>query len=613
MLLEQSAGAQTVAVYCRVSSEEQAQSGTIQNQGDFAQRYCDLHELKILEVYTDEGVSGVISPFERPASARMLADAKAGRFNTLLVYRLDRLSRSLWHLLQVHEKLQEWGVALRSETEPLDTSTPVGRFVFQLLGSIAELERETIRERTELGRSRALAAGKAMGKPPLGFVVNEGGLLDIDPQEGPLVQEIFTLAAAGTTAGAITRLLDERGVLKPWRSRGYKGKNGEVEGWAIPTILQILRNSLYWSGEWRYERKDGSAVLLPAPVLVDQAMALTAHQQLAGNNFKAKGVHKLYLLSGLIRCAECGSGWTGTGGTGDRRRYYACITAKNKKRSRGRQCDLRPARADLLDATVWADIKAIAEKPGKLAEKIQAKLSQSAEDVEAARRELSAVMSEYDALGGKRLDAQLRSDNGDITREELSAYLRAGAERMRGLERRRLELAERLALRQAEEARVASTDWVRQNLQQMVSEAEGSGELKQQLVRFLVKQVIMSRGEAGRTDAMIDYMYSGPDGSGPDDSDPANSDSGTPITSTAPPSSSPSCHQRWRAARHRTIHATSFRPAFGSTDPASGTTSSGAAASGASASPYPGISCCGDTPCSCFSGRYCRKCRTAWW
>ena len=105
---------------------------------------------------------------------------------------------------------------------------------------------------------------------------------------------------------------------------------------------------------------------------------------------------------------------------------------------------------------------------------------------------------------------------------------------MRGLERRRLELAERLALRQAEEARVASTDWVRQNLQQMVSEAEGSGELKQQLVRFLVKQVIMSRGEAGRTDAMIDYMYSGPDGSGPDDSDHANSDSGTPITSTDP-------------------------------------------------------------------------------
>ena len=75
MLLEQSAGAQTVAVYCRVSSEEQAQSGTIQNQGEFAKRYCDLHELKILEVYTDEGVSGVISPFERPSSTRMLADA----------------------------------------------------------------------------------------------------------------------------------------------------------------------------------------------------------------------------------------------------------------------------------------------------------------------------------------------------------------------------------------------------------------------------------------------------------------------------------------------------------------------------------------------------------
>lgn len=133
-----------VVVYCQVSSDEQAQADTIQNQIAFARRYCDLHGLPIADIYADEGVSGTVPLADRPAGVRLLADAQAGRFGTVLVYRIDRLARSTRILLDAHDALHAAGVALRSMIEPFDTTTPLGEFILTLLGSLAALERATI-------------------------------------------------------------------------------------------------------------------------------------------------------------------------------------------------------------------------------------------------------------------------------------------------------------------------------------------------------------------------------------------------------------------------------------------------------------------------------------
>jgi DNA invertase Pin-like site-specific DNA recombinase len=148
------------------SSEEQRERETIEIQREFLQEYCRLYALEVVQIYADDGVSGTVPLHERPEGRRLLEDAKEGKFSTLLVYRLDRLGRSLLVTVDAHDRLQACGVALKSATEPIDTSSPSGRLIFQMLASFAEYERETIRERTQAGLQRAYRGGKHFGAAP---------------------------------------------------------------------------------------------------------------------------------------------------------------------------------------------------------------------------------------------------------------------------------------------------------------------------------------------------------------------------------------------------------------------------------------------------------------
>src|ERR687898_858599 len=101
----------------------------------------------------------------------------------VLVYRLDRLGRSLLVIVDAHDRLQNAGVSLCSATEPIDTSTPSGRLIFQMLASFAEYERETIRERTRAGMHRAYRSGRHMGAVPYAYGADENGRLEVVPEE----------------------------------------------------------------------------------------------------------------------------------------------------------------------------------------------------------------------------------------------------------------------------------------------------------------------------------------------------------------------------------------------------------------------------------------------
>src|SRR5215213_271247 len=123
-----------VALYLRVSSDEQRERESIKTQREFFEQYCELYGLEVAETYADDGVSGTIPLRERPEGRRLLEDARAEKFETLLVYRLDRLGRSLLVIVDAHDSLQAEpaGVSLRSATEPIDTSNPSGRLIFQM-------------------------------------------------------------------------------------------------------------------------------------------------------------------------------------------------------------------------------------------------------------------------------------------------------------------------------------------------------------------------------------------------------------------------------------------------------------------------------------------------
>ena len=172
---------ETIALYARVSSEEQAERQTIQNQLEFLRGYAKLHELTVYREYIDDGVSGMLPVHERPSGAELIKDAAEGHFNVVVFYKIDRLSRSLRHLLDLHDTLQEYHVTLRSGTEPFDTSTPFGTFMMQLLGGMAELQRKDLLERTSQGKMRAVKSGKfSGGMIPFGY--------DVDALNDKLIQ-----------------------------------------------------------------------------------------------------------------------------------------------------------------------------------------------------------------------------------------------------------------------------------------------------------------------------------------------------------------------------------------------------------------------------------------
>ena len=148
-----------IAIYARVSTGEQ----TVDNQLIPLREYCQRMHFDGAGEYADEGYSG--KDTKRPAFERLLADVRAGKVDCILVYKLDRIGRSLQHLLTLFEEFRNRGVEFISLTQNISTVTPEGKMFWQLLGVFAEYERELIVSRTKAGLVRARKQGKTLGRP----------------------------------------------------------------------------------------------------------------------------------------------------------------------------------------------------------------------------------------------------------------------------------------------------------------------------------------------------------------------------------------------------------------------------------------------------------------
>ena len=154
-----------MALYARVSTLHGQDVGL---QLDELRQVAGQRGWDVVGEFCDEGVSGAKT--DRPELDRMLEQAREGRFDLVAIWKLDRLARSVVHLLHVADSLNAWGVGLVSVRDAhVDTTTPAGRFTLQILGAVAELERSLIRERVIAGVRRAQAAGKHCGRPRVEF------------------------------------------------------------------------------------------------------------------------------------------------------------------------------------------------------------------------------------------------------------------------------------------------------------------------------------------------------------------------------------------------------------------------------------------------------------
>jgi len=149
------------ALYMRVSTKNHGQ--TTDTQALALQEYAAHRGFAIVEEYRDEGISG--SKDSRPALDGLMKDARARKFDVVIVARFDRFARCVSNLLRALEEFSHLGVDFVSQSESIDTSTPMGKMIFTVLRSVAELERNLIKERVHMGISRARKQWKRLGRP----------------------------------------------------------------------------------------------------------------------------------------------------------------------------------------------------------------------------------------------------------------------------------------------------------------------------------------------------------------------------------------------------------------------------------------------------------------
>ena len=336
----EAAGPRRIAIYTPRSTDDEHQPFSIDAQLAALLAYIRSQPgWTLVAQYTDDA-SGATT--DRPGLQQALQGARTGRYDVLLVYRVDRFSRRLANLLDLLHDLDAANVAFCSATEPFDTSTPIGRMLIQLLGVFAEFERETIIDRVTKGMRSKAAKGKwPGGSIPYGYHRdNETQKLVPHPEETPILRDIFALYTS--------QRLGTRAIAAGLNRRGIRNRSGKP--WSGYTIARILDNPAY-IGDIAYGELYVEATHEP---IIDRAVFTTA-RTIAGARADAHHQRAVspgdYHLTGLITCPDCGRKYLGTAATGRSRqyRYYTCFS---RNRYGGAGCTGIRLNADATDTAV---------------------------------------------------------------------------------------------------------------------------------------------------------------------------------------------------------------------------------------------------------------------
>ena len=321
-------------IYTRKSSDEGLDRNftTLDNQREAAEAYIRSQRHEGWEVlpdrYDDGGFSG--GNLERPALKRLLSDVAAGKAQRIVVYKIDRLSRSLLDFARLAEFFEKHGASVVSITQQLDTSTSMGRLTLNMLLSFAQFEREMVSDRTRDKVRAARRKGKwTGGMPPLGYdVAPEGGKLVVNKEEAEQIRNIFQLYAEKPAFVALAQKLNRRA----WRRKSWKTKKGrwrEGKSWDASNLRRILKDPIYIGrvklGEEIFpgEHED----IVPIALFEEVQAAMKSNRKTGNCSVRNQNGA---LLRGLLRCKECDSSMvhTWTRNRGRLYRYYVCSKAQ---------------------------------------------------------------------------------------------------------------------------------------------------------------------------------------------------------------------------------------------------------------------------------------------
>ncbi len=373
------------ALYIRVSTEGQRDEGySIEAQKELLSAFCTAREIPERELYIDGGYTG--SNIDRPAMRRLIEDVQNGKISHVIVYKLDRLSRSQKDTLYLIEDVfNPEGVTFISMNENMDTSTPIGRAMLGIMSAFAQLERETIRERTRLGMQERVKNGywPGGGKIPFGYDYDrEKGIL-VPNADAETVKRAYDLYLAGYSTDKIAQVLGLRyehlalQILKRKTNAGYIVYNGvEYKGRHTPIIsLETYEKTM-------------------------AAMRERARRPISGGG---------YLLTGLLVCGKCGA----------KMRYQkwgktdckiVCYSADKSKRHlvRDPNCDNKRHSAWEIEEIVLEDLFSVSVRREEGEEEGESVLEILKSQLSSARTKLRRLYDLYGDSGDELLLSAIR-------------------------------------------------------------------------------------------------------------------------------------------------------------------------------------------------------------
>lgn len=358
------------AIYTRKSTEDglEQEYNSLDAQREACEAYIasQKHEgwVCLPDPYDDGGFSG--GTLERPGLQRLLEDIRNGKVDLILVYKVDRLSRSLLDFTRLVQLLEENDVSFVSITQSFSTNTAMGKLTLNILLSFAEFERAIISERVRDKIAGAKRRGKFTGGTPvLGYdIAPETHKLVVNTNEAKVVRQIFRRYAEVGSGQTIAKELNARGTT----TKARYNKRGEFKPgspWNAPSIYRVINNRTYLG-----ETKHIDAIF-PGEhkAIVSRALWTSAHSvvQSSPNSPQKPHARGQALLGGIIRCGCCGHAMypTWTKRHGKIYRYYVCVKAA---KSGYDSCEVKSVSAGEIEGAVLNQLRAVFRSPEMVAQ-----------------------------------------------------------------------------------------------------------------------------------------------------------------------------------------------------------------------------------------------------
>lgn len=355
-----------VVIYVRVSTQEQATEGySVQEQIVRLRKYCEAHGWVLVEEYVDPGFSG--ATINRPALQKLLHDIPSGNFDTVLVYKLDRLSRSQKDTMQlIEDEFLANSIDFISMKENFDTGTPFGIAMIGILSVFSQLERSQIKERMGMGKEARAKEGKWGGGStvPVGYYYSiADNMLYVDEYEAMQVRELFDLFLKGKAFKTIADTLNKKGY-------SFSGRSGHDGRWDAKRVKYVLTNKLY-IGYIRHHDQWFKGT--HEPIIDEETFnkAQILFQQRVKENAKyiKKRNGQTSYLGGLLYCKHCGGRYAKQSGRrwkdNEPPLYYNCYSRSKKvpRMVKDPNCQNKHWRMPELDEIIFNEIKKLALDP----------------------------------------------------------------------------------------------------------------------------------------------------------------------------------------------------------------------------------------------------------